>query len=540
MRRRTVFSALAGGVLLAGTAASTGVATSPPGAETVQLSLLDNSINQPEGKNQASAAWLEETVIPAFEEAMAAAGTPVEVSFEGRGVDDEDYKSQLALDLGAGEGPDVFSIDGIWVGEFATAEYIAPLADVVGPAADEWDGWAQINEAVQGNASFEGQRYGIPQGTDGRVIYFNKDLFEQAGLPADWAPTTIDEVLDAARTIKEALPDVTPIQLNGGVAMGEATTMQGALPLLAAAGGQVYDEESGLWTGASPAMLEMLGTYATVYGDEGLGNVDWQLLTDGRDQTFEAFANGEIAMLIESDYLWRSVVNPETGNFPMEGRDEIVGYTRIPAYEPSGALGGLDFASMSGGGAWVLNPNTEHPDLAWELMTFILSPDVLAERYSETAQITARDDTNAAILSNDPMLSFVASEVLPVTHYRPGLAEYPAVSVALQEAVEAVVTGTAPEDAAADFEAALADIVGEDNITQEDPAAVAPADSGATDGSAPAASEAPGTDAPDDSAAPEPSVAPDTGAPVDTGASADTGAPATSAAPGDTAAGTEP
>ena len=77
----------------------------------------------------------------------------------------------------------MFAIDGIWVGEFATAEYIAPLTDVVGPEADDWDGWAQINDAVQANASFDGNRYGIPQGTDGRVIYFNKDLFEQAGLP---------------------------------------------------------------------------------------------------------------------------------------------------------------------------------------------------------------------------------------------------------------------------------------------------------------------------------------------------------------------
>ena len=97
-------------------------------------------------------------------------------------------------------------------------------------------------------ASFDGDRYGIPQGSDGRVIYFNKDLFEQAGLPADWQPATMDEVLEAARTIKEALPDVIPIQLNGGVAMGEATTMQGALPLLAAAGAPVYDAETGLWT----------------------------------------------------------------------------------------------------------------------------------------------------------------------------------------------------------------------------------------------------------------------------------------------------
>jgi multiple sugar transport system substrate-binding protein len=468
MRSRSWFTlALSGGVVLAGAAGSATFASTPPSApagsaETVQLSLLDNSIKG--GKNEAAATWIEDEVIPAFEEQMAAAGTPVEVSFEGRGVDDEDYKSQLALDLGAGEGPDVFSIDGIWVGEFATAEYIAPLTEVVGPEADDWDGWAQINEAVQANGSFNGERYGIPQGTDGRVIYFNKDLFEQAGLPTDWAPTTVDEVLDAARTIKENLPDVTPIQLNGGVAMGEATTMQGALPLLAAAGGQVYDQDTSMWTGATPEMVQMLGTYATIYGDEALGETELQLLQDGRDQSFEAFANGEIAMLLEGDYFWRSVINPDTGNFPMANRDDIVGWARIPAYEPGGALGGLDYASMSGGGAWVLNPHTENADMAWALMTFMNSADQIKARLGDSAQVTARDDVNAEVLSNDPLLSFIADEVLPVTHYRPGLAEYPQVSVALQEAVESVVTGTSPEDAAADYQSALEDIVGADAV----------------------------------------------------------------------------
>jgi len=467
--------ALTGGVALAGAAGTASFASTPPttpssaagsapaSAETVQLSLLDNSIKG--GKNEASATWLEDEVIPAFEAQMAAAGTPVEVSFEGRGVDDEDYKSQLALDLGAGEGPDVFAIDGIWVGEFATAEYIAPLTDVVGPEADDWDGWAQINDAVQANASFDGNRYGIPQGTDGRVIYFNKDLFEQAGLPTDWAPTTIDEVLDAARTIKEKLPDVTPIQLNGGVARGEATTMQGALPLLAAAGGQVYDQDSGTWTGATPEMIQMLGTYATVYGDEGLGDSDLQLLQDGRDQSFEQFANGQIAMLIESDYLWRSVIEPTVGNFPMANRDDVVGWARIPAYTAGGALGDLDYASMSGGGAWVLNPNTADPAMAWALMTFMNSADQIKARLGDSAQVTARDDVNAEVLSNDPLLSFIANDVLPVTHYRPGLAEYPEVSVALQEAVESVVTGESPENAAADYQSALEGIVGADAVT---------------------------------------------------------------------------
>ncbi len=228
--------------------------------------------------------------------------------------------------------------------------------------------------------------------------------------------------------------------------------MQGALPLLAAAGGQVYDAETGLWTGATPEMVQMLDTYATIYGDEGLGDTDLQLLQDGRDRSFEAFANGEVGMLIESDYFWRSVVNPDGGIFPMDDRDAAVGWAMIPAYEAGGALGGLDGASMSGGGLWTLNPNTEHPAEAWALITFMNSAEQIEARLAGSAQVTARDDVNAEVLANDPMLSYIAEEILPITHYRPSFAEYPQVSVALQEAVESVVTGTSAEDAAADYQ----------------------------------------------------------------------------------------
>lgn len=463
MRSRSTFTMMFGaGLALATVAGSGALAVSPASADPVQLTIVSNSIKG--GKNDREATWIEDSLIPAFEAAMDEAGTPVEVSFQGRGVDDEDYKSQLALDLGAGSGGDVIAIDGIWVGEFAAADYIAPLADVVGPEVEEWDGWGQIDEAVQANGIFEDTRYGVPQGTDGRIIYYNKAIFAEAGLPEDWQPATVDELLDAARTIQQELPDVTPIQLNGGVAMGEATTMQGALPLLAAAGSPIYDQESGLWTGATPEMIQMLGTYATIYGDEGLGDADLQIQQDGRDRSFEQFANGEIAMLLEGDYLWRSVISPDVGTFPMSDRDENIGWAMIPAYEAGGALGGADGASMSGGGVWVLNPGTDNPEMAWQLLTFMNSADMITEGLAGQPRITARNDVNSAVLSDDPLLSFVAETVLPVTHYRPGLAEYPQVSVALQEAVEAVVTGTSPEDAAADYQSALAGIVGDDAV----------------------------------------------------------------------------
>jgi len=442
-------------------ATTDGTGTEAP-AGSVGLTLQSNSIKG--GKNDQEATYFEDELIPAFEAAMEEAGTPVSVEFTGQGVDDEDYKTQISLDLSSGSGADVFAIDGIWVGEFAEAEYIESLTETVGDTVDEWDGWDQIPESVQSNMMFDGERYGVPSGTDGRVIYFNKEIFAEAGLPEDWQPATVDEVLEAARTIKESQPDVTPIQLNAGVAMGEATTMQGMLPLLAAAGAEIYDEESSMWTGATPEMVQVLETYATVYGDEGLGDPDLQVRQDGRDRSFLEFSEGKIAMLLESDYFWRDVINPEAGVAPMENRDEVVGWASIPGYEPGGALGGNDAASMSGGGGFLVNPNSENAEMAWELLKFMNSKESVTQGAGDTPKITQREDVNAEILDVDPMLKYIAEDVLPVTHYRPGLAQYPQVSVAMQEASEAVVTGTSADDAAADYQSALERIVGDDAV----------------------------------------------------------------------------
>ena len=121
---------------------------------------------------------------------------------------------------------------------------------------------------------------------------------------------------------------------------------------------------------------------------------------------------------------------------------------------------------MSGGGVWTMNPNTEHPAEAWALLTFMNSAEQVTAGLGGQPRITNRDDVNAEVLADDPMLSFMAEEVLPFTHFRPGFAEYPQVSVALQEAVESVVTGTSPEDAAADYQAALEEIVGADAVSR--------------------------------------------------------------------------
>jgi multiple sugar transport system substrate-binding protein len=64
------------------------------------------------------------------------------------------------------------------------------------------------------------------------------------------------------------------------------------------------------------------------------------------------------------------------------------------------------------------------------------------------------------------MLGFIAEEVLPITRFRPGLAEYPKVSTALQQATADIVAGKSVDEAASAYEEALVKAVGEDKVAR--------------------------------------------------------------------------
>ncbi|MEV4077807.1 extracellular solute-binding protein [Nonomuraea fuscirosea] len=444
--RRPALTAAA--TLLALTACGTGAES---GGGSITVTIAANSIEG--GKNAESAQWIKQWVIPEFEKTHPG----VKVLFRPSGVDDEQYKTKIALDFRSRTGADVIDLDGIWVGEFAQAGYIEPLTDVGGATVERWEGWAKIPQAVQGLGVFDGKKYGLPQGTDGRVLYYNKTLFDKAGLPATWQPTSWQDIIDAATKLKAAGVR-TPLQINAGTAMGEATTMQGVLPLLAGAGSEIY--AAGKWTGASSALKDTLGLYQRIYGRSGLGDPRLQQEAKGRDKSFTQFAAGQIGILAESDYFWRSVIEPRAGVAPMKNRDQIVGYAKIPAQRPGGGLRGQDFVSMSGGAVRVLNPHSKHPGTAWDLLAFMHSAAATKAQLAGQVRISARTDVNADVLTADPMLDYVAREVLPLTAYRPGLAVYPQVSAALQEATAAVLNGTPPDEAATAYQDELEDIVG--------------------------------------------------------------------------------
>jgi len=412
------------------------------------------------GVNNNLVVWLTTYVIPNFEKMMADQGREVKVELVEFGGSDEQLKEQYALDLSVGSGYDIMAFDGFWGPEFVGAGLLKPLSEVVGPEVNEWEGWGHISPGIQAILGYQGDVYGIASGTDVRQIFYRTDLFEQAGIELPWQPTSWEDVLDTARKLKEAGVPI-PLQINAGTAMGEATTMQGYFMVLLGAGHHMYDFEQNKWIVSSPAILDALNFYKTVYVDEELGDARMQLLQDGRNRSFVEFRDGNIGMLVEGDWFWRSVMAPgsETG---LENRNELVGWAKMPAKEPGAGYNGQDYVSISGGTGWVINPNTEHPSEAWALLSYMSSPEPVRAFELMQPRISFRDDVAVA---GDPVMTAMAEALLPLTTVRPMLPEYPQISYEAQLMTERVVSGEmTPEEAMQAFDEAVTELVGEENV----------------------------------------------------------------------------
>ncbi|MGN6100838.1 MAG: extracellular solute-binding protein [Devosia sp.] len=411
------------------------------------------------GVNSSGAEWITKAVIPAFEKKMKDEGKDIKVTLNQFAGEDAQLAQQQALDFSTGAGPDVAGFDGFLIPSFAEGNLLKPLDEVAGKAVDDWEGWSHIPEGIQSIMMYQGKRYGIPGGTDVRMIFTRKDLLKKAGIDPDaFHPKSWAELLDAARALKKAGVEF-PLQLDAGVSMGEATTMQGYYMALLGTG-QALRDAKGKWIVSSPGILDTLKLYKTIYVDDKLGDQRAQLLADGRNQSFANFRDGKTALLVEGDWFYREVTAPGS-EFAVKDRDAVMGWAEMPAQKPGEGIRSQDFVTISGGTGYVLNPHTKHPDEAWALLAFMNSKDQQDALQTFQAGIKARDDVP---VPNSPFLTKTAATLLPLTTARPNDPNYTKVSTAIQKMTENVVSGDmSPEDAMAQYKADVTEIVGADN-----------------------------------------------------------------------------
>lgn len=441
------------------TAATAAATTASNTGAPVKLSIICRCVIGGTGDNTAK--WLTQYVIPKFQDQMKAQGKNVTVELVQFGGSDEELKARYALDLKAGSGNDVMAFDGFWVPEFVEGGLLKPLETVVGANYKDWEGWSHIPKTVQQLLTYKDQLYGIPLGTDARAIWYRKDIFKEAGLPDNWQPKSWNDVLDAARKIKAAKPNTFPLQINAGTAMGEATTLQGWYMVFLGTGSNVYDFKTNKYPVSGQPFIDALNFYKTVYVDEKLGDARMQLLKDGRDRSFLAFRDGTIAMLVEGDYFWRSVL--ASGSTKMDNRDQVVGWAKMPAEAPGKGINGQDFVTASGGTGFTLNPNTKNPAEAWALMSFMFGKDSMDALQGFEPRIRSRDDV---AVPNDPVMTAMVKDLLPITVIRPSDAAYSkTVSPAIQIMTERVVSGEmTPQQAMEAYAKDVTAAVGADKV----------------------------------------------------------------------------
>jgi multiple sugar transport system substrate-binding protein len=216
----------------------------------------------------------------------------------------------------------------------------------------------------------EGETWGVPIGADLFVLFYNKDLFDQAGLAypnAEW--TWQREFLDAAMLLTDSEDVLQPV-------FGYASTMEffDTFAIVYAFGGRIVDDPQhpGLVAFNDPLTVEALEWYARLYLDYGVAPTEAVARSKfGSGGVYTGLQRGQIAMWI----LPLSVRNEED----LTGELVNWGFAPLPH----------DVASFSP--VWVeevysISAATQHPTETWKWLSYLsrqIHPHQIPTRISQ-------------------------------------------------------------------------------------------------------------------------------------------------------------
>ena len=218
-----------------------------------------------------------------------------------------------------------------------------------------------------GYSYYKGHPYNIPYGLDAYVLYYRTDLFEEAGITK--APETWDELIDAAVKLTKDLDgdgniDQWGMATNG--LSGQVFNTYSFFNFLLTNGGSVVDENgypmfnSPEGVAALQLLVDMRNTYQVMPPD---------VITYDNNEIHEGFLAGKFAMATHWPYVYGMTYGTD-----IEGK---VGYAAVPH-------------SATGESATVLNSwsfgiptMSENKDLAWDLISYLLSTEAGAYEFSQ-------------------------------------------------------------------------------------------------------------------------------------------------------------
>jgi multiple sugar transport system substrate-binding protein len=444
MKRRTFISAAAAGAGAAGLAAcgsgTPGQRADAPEADgRTTVEFWGNVFTTPEN------AWYEK-IVEDFNNAQE------DVFINYQVVPGDAWDQKLKAAQAAGNAPDLY----IQAGRLDTAARtgtLLPLDDLFDSAVLD-----SVTDVTKEVCQYQGQWYAFPLLVEPQMtLYWNKDLFEQAGLDPDSPPASWEDMYAAC----EAL---APIMGNGQFALNTAvdsgtfgwTTVAAQMHV---AGHLPISDDWSTADAEDPAYEELITFYRTLQEN---GWIPRQALGEGNSA--QAFGEGKVAMMSQGSWGMSEIAAdypdlvPVTGMAPWVQSDGDMSHT----------------VSTIGNMKWVVDAKAKEPEATATFIEWALGgdPEILRPFFVDTqfTKAPARDEVTE-VVNSDPAAAdatwsdTVFNEIVPACIPE---AQYPwDINLAMGDAIQAGMLGDKePAEALAEANAEIQKVIDREGLAE--------------------------------------------------------------------------
>ncbi|MDO6591897.1 ABC transporter substrate-binding protein [Loktanella sp. D2R18] len=267
---------------------------------------------------------------------------------------------------------------------------------------------------ILGTVTWNDQQWGLPRAFSSKALWYNRGLFEEAGLDPETPPTTWEELLTAAKAITEN----TEAAGYGLAAASFDNTMHQFMTVIYSNGGEVINSDGEIVFN-SENNVQALQFVADIVEYAEPGPVAYD-----RGKLETLFAEQQIGMLIDGHWL--------TGRVAEDVNMDVVPFPAGPMGASSSLLITDSLAIFNGSGM---------EDAALSLAKMLTNPANqmsfdIAEGYTP---IRTGPEVDALIAGDATWSPFI--DVIPAGGPEPFVTDYVAMQDILNEAIQGVVLG---------------------------------------------------------------------------------------------------
>lgn len=278
--------------------------------------------------------------------------------------DEPTARQKLVLDATSGAGTYDVTSASFWnLPEFVSAGWLEPLDKYISDAKDKWLHVDDIPKGAMEAMTIDDKLYGLPHTIIGGMFFYRADVFEELGLKA---PETTDDIMAAAKTIKEKRPDLIPFSARGASTFASLGTQLG----------WAYGYDALLFDkndkphADSEKMNQAMTDFVSLMKDYGADDAATLTFT----QAGEKFSSGQAAMMFDTSGFGTIFEDPKQSK--VAGK---IGYT-LPT-GPSGK--NLQWLYNEG---LAITAKSAHKDAAWLFLQWRMSRETTMKELTELSR----------------------------------------------------------------------------------------------------------------------------------------------------------